>query len=207
MPLIRKLAILGAAIGAMALPGASAFAAVVSEVEPNNGFSTAQNLNDYFDVSPNSDVLFAQVFSHVTVNGTGDDTLDYYSFDVGASGQLVFGDIDHSVNLDSHLRLFDSNHTLIQFNDDIPFVDAGSASFFDSLLFAVVEAGTYYLEVDRYLGGGVGVGASYTLHISNTSPVPIPAAAWLFGSALIGMVAVARRRRERKTSGEGIVAA
>jgi hypothetical protein len=28
-----------------------------------------------------------------------------------------------------------------------------------------------------------------------TSPVPVPAAAWLFGSGLLGLVGIARRRK------------
>lgn len=33
-----------------------------------------------------------------------------------------------------------------------------------------------------------------TAGVSNTSPVPVPAAAWLFGSGLLGLIGVARRR-------------
>ena len=32
--------------------------------------------------------------------------------------------------------------------------------------------------------------------VSGTSPVPVPAAVWLFGSGLVGLVGVARRRRK-----------
>jgi hypothetical protein len=46
-------------------------------------------------------------------------------------------------------------------------------------------------------GGIENVGASYTLTLwgSNGGPaVPIPAAAWLFGSGVIGLAGLARRK-------------
>jgi hypothetical protein len=35
---------------------------------------------------------------------------------------------------------------------------------------------------------------SYSMTVSSVSPVPVPAAAWLFGSGLLGLVGVARRK-------------
>ncbi len=39
-----------------------------------------------------------------------------------------------------------------------------------------------------------------TYNGTNVAPVPIPAAAWLFGSGLIGLVGVSRRRRQNRQS-------
>jgi hypothetical protein len=39
-------------------------------------------------------------------------------------------------------------------------------------------------------GSGVGIGGLYTL-----SAVPVPAAAWLFGSGLLGLIGIARRKK------------
>jgi hypothetical protein len=35
--------------------------------------------------------------------------------------------------------------------------------------------------------------------MANTSIVPIPAAAWMFGAALLGLVSVARRRQKNES--------
>lgn len=48
-------------------------------------------------------------------------------------------------------------------------------------------------------GGPLGGAATLTIDVGavpvQTPPVPLPAAAWLFGSALLGLVGVARRKR------------
>lgn len=56
----------------------------------------------------------------------------------------------------------------------------------------VLGAGTYVLEIRGNITGAVGGSYSGTL---NVEPVPVPAAALLFGSALSGLVAARRRRR------------
>lgn len=38
-------------------------------------------------------------------------------------------------------------------------------------------------------------GTPYSFHISNPSHVPVPAAVWLFGSGLLGLVGIARRKK------------
>ena len=45
------------------------------------------------------------------------------------------------------------------------------------------------------LNGPTNASVGYTLSINTTSPVPVPAAAWLLGSGLVGLFGVARRRR------------
>lgn len=37
--------------------------------------------------------------------------------------------------------------------------------------------------------------AAFTMNFSSASPVPVPAAAWLFGSGMLGLVGVARRKK------------
>ena len=50
-------------------------------------------------------------------------------------------------------------------------------------------------------GPFVGYMANFNVYNgANVAPVPIPAAAWLFGSGLIGLVGVSRRRRQNRQS-------
>jgi hypothetical protein len=41
----------------------------------------------------------------------------------------------------------------------------------------------------------ISFGTTSTTYVANTSAVPVPAAAWLFGSALIGLAGIGRKRR------------
>ena len=49
-------------------------------------------------------------------------------------------------------------------------------------------------------GPFAGFHANFNLNGITPAPVPIPAAAWLFGSGLIGLVGVSRRRRQNRQS-------
>lgn len=54
-----------------------------------------------------------------------------------------------------------------------------------------LSAGTYVLEVRGNVVGAAG--GSYS-GVLNLAPVPVPAAAWLFGSGVLGLAAARRRR-------------
>jgi len=60
----------------------------------------------------------------------------------------------------------------------------GGEADFDSR-FTVPEVNTYVVRFDGI--GGIEL-------VSDLAPVPVPAAVWLFGTGLIGMIAVARRK-------------
>jgi hypothetical protein len=45
-----------------------------------------------------------------------------------------------------------------------------------------------------YVGGTVDVSSAGVITVTNASPVPLPAAVWLLGSGLLGLVGVGRRR-------------
>jgi hypothetical protein len=52
-------------------------------------------------------------------------------------------------------------------------------------------------QVQSYILGSASLGTNGTLTFTgnSTSPVPLPAAVWLFGSGLMGLVGVSRRRK------------
>ena len=118
---------------------------------------------------------------------------------------------------DSYMGLFKDNGspfealtgTLLNYNDDggsAGFGD-GSTSPYDSFLsFINLAEGDYILAVDHYganeatLRGTAsyisGNNLDYQLTFSSdVSPVPVPAAVWLFGSGLMGLLGFGRFRK------------
>ena len=76
---------------------------------------------------------------------------------------------------------------------------------FPSLQSSSYWSGTEYIDSDSAWGfffgfGGQGIGSqgsslySWAVHAGNVGAVPIPAAVWLFGSGLIGLLGLARRK-------------
>jgi hypothetical protein len=146
-------------------------------------------------------------------NGVG-DSFDFFTFGVLAGQQFIF-DIDSvfiNPDIDSFLRLYDganTDGTQISFNDDMDgtptfegVLDSGSGNLLDSLLyhtfasdgFATLKVAQCNFVSNACIDGEISNTASYDLQISRSlSPVPVPAAVWLFGSALIGFVGMSRR--------------
>jgi len=62
-----------------------------------------------------------------------------------------------------------------------------------SLVFADLQPGWYTI----YIGGtdSSSAGGAYDLSISGVSAVPVPAAVWLFGSGLLALAGIARKKR------------
>jgi Ca2+-binding RTX toxin-like protein len=206
------------------LPKASSGLAslVVPEIEPNNGFTSAINIDNLgfsLDFDPNiTDTLginTSTVLPHISIQGTGDGTFDFYSFTVANAGDSAIFDIDFGFGVsntgllsadgfDSQLFLFDSFGnpltTQVQGNDSA--FDAGSSSMLDSFLeFTFSTPGTYVVGVARssasavvggISGAGVPIGSDYTLHVSVQNHLTSGAAAptvlptRAFGDTLVG---------------------
>ncbi len=150
----------------------------INEIEPNqtnNSILTAQNVdNAPFGMGNNPNITNATTVPHLSINGTGDGTFDYYSFTVGAGDTATF-DID-AANFNSELFLYDLSGNPLDSNDDEATVDSGSTSTDDAFLqHTFATAGTYVIGVgksDSSLtpGGITGkapeVGDSYRLQLS-----------------------------------------
>ncbi len=203
---------------------ANANAAYITEtLLPNDSFSTAQFIpgstftlkydsNIDVNLSGNYYTNRSTSIPHASILGTGDTTVDYFSFQ--ASQGSLYLDIDNGIDsggsFDSWLELYDSSFNLISSNDDAR-RDSGSAySYYDNnygyfsydsfIKYQVTTDDLYYVLVGGNANpAGIPFGSNYTLNISNdtgavTPPVPLPASIWLFMSGILGLFGISRRR-------------
>ncbi|MGV6825946.1 MAG: VPLPA-CTERM sorting domain-containing protein [bacterium] len=78
---------------------------------------------------------------------------------------------------------------------DVPFVDLGTTITCDTA--SCSDSSNYTIDGAFHFDGAGFTTASYALHLEGTiSSVPVPAAAWLFGSGLACLAGVARRRKK-----------
>lgn len=193
---------------------------VVPEAEPNNTVLTALPIDDLgfsldFDsnIGDSSGVNTSTTIPHLSIQGTGDGTFDFYSFTVTNAGDRGIFDIDFGSdldnlgnfatdNFDSQIFLFDSLGNPIAENDDFFPADPGTTSTLDSFLeFTFPAAGTYTIGVARFsssaIPGGitgttVPLGSDYTLqvsienHVTGTGAPPTATPTAVFGDVLIG---------------------
>lgn len=196
--------------------GGNGTAATAQDVESN--FTTGGG-NANITNSNNSNWEWVSITTNdqgYTDSNLDGSSFDFFTFEVFAGQQFIF-DIDTdavSPDPDSILRLYDGarlDDTQISFNDDMSgtptfefTLDDGSQDVVDSLLYHTFASdGSATLRVSecnfsfstRECDEGVlSKNATYALQISRSlSPVPVPAAVWLFGTALIGFVGMSRR--------------
>jgi len=146
---------------------------------PNDTLVTAQDLDaEIWTKTSNPIIGDSTIASHVTVLGTGDGTVDLYSFTARAGETITF-DID-GATFDSEVFLLDSGGFIVGSNDDNA-GDPGSTGSTDSRASFVAPAdGIYYVGVTDFFGtfGAISPGESYTLHVSvDNHGVMIPAGA------------------------------
>ncbi len=138
----------------------------VQELETNDTLGAAQNFGTFSGV--------------VDIQGTGDDTYDYFSFDVEAGQSLIFEitygfDATLTFDIDTELFLFDSTGALLASDDD------SGVGFYSLINHTFAAAGTYVIGVAEFnsFGGSGGItgqpifaGDVYTLTI--TAPITPP---------------------------------
>jgi Bacterial pre-peptidase C-terminal domain len=168
-PLLTLLAAMVAGV----LYAGVALAAPVNEGEPNNSRAQAQSIDGAFTLDQDPDIgdvttNTSTTIPHTTVEGTGDDSVDYYSFTVTQAGARGIFDIDYALvcnlqscadfaGFDAFIVLYDSNGTLpedslLDWNDDVSHDqevgEGGSITGFDSYLeYTFATPGTYYIAV------------------------------------------------------------
>ncbi|MGZ8244627.1 DVUA0089 family protein [Methylomagnum sp.] len=150
-----------AAMAALAFGGTPpAMAGYLAEIEANDAFATAQDLDGEFnlDGAPDVNIFNSEANPWVSIDAqnNGVTDVDYYKFSVTA-GMKGYFDIDGAegagdAGLDTVLALFDENHTLLAFSFDTV-ADPGSLQGIggngDSFIgtYTFLSAGTYYLGV------------------------------------------------------------
>lgn len=171
-------------------------AAVVDITEGNRAqVAGTTAIGDAAGSSPGYDLGDLSLGDSVAVHGRLVNGVDYFNFSSDSAVEIewIFGGYDleggGSVSESGFIRegSAGSNTALITLGGDA----SGSMSFTtpvtsgDPGIFTV-GAGNFTLSLDG--GGGA---ALYDFRIT---AVPLPAAAWLFGSALLGFASIARRR-------------
>jgi hypothetical protein len=165
-------------VGSLLVCGA--LCATVVDVEPNDNRAQAQVLNfEDFDLTANPKIFASTTVPHVTIQGTGDDTLDFFVFETTGTPLATF-DVDDPTSFDTEIFLWDAAGTLLASNDDN---EDGQQAELDvnSLIRRTLPAGTYVLAVGRFNSAGANnfvvtgntpqAGNSYTLHVS-INPIP-----------------------------------
>ena len=207
---------------------ASAKSSQITEIEANNTLSTAQNIDNYFSLSSNDDILNSTTVPHVSILGFGPQgseapSFDFYSFTVTTAGLGIF-DIDYGRRgdasngtetlgcpgagpgcIDPFLKLVDAAGNLIVANDNSPVANGAGGSFstgdsFISYFFTLVPD-TYFIRVSEK--GPVplnSIDSNYLLQVSiENHAVVVPEPATL---ALfgIGLLGLGAARRQRQST-------
>lgn len=137
----------------------------------NSGGSLLVNPGEYFVLAGNADSDF---------NGGFFANYEYSGFSLGnAEDEIVFSD--------------DSGE-LLRFNYTGGFGVAGRSM--ELLGMDMIETNYGLTDPDWTYGLG-DIGTPGAMGSYSPSPVPLPAAAWLFSSGLVGLIGIARRRKNR----------
>lgn len=125
----------------------------------------------------------------ITMNRTGGFFQDTINFDLGSFTHFNMTSVPTGLSLWFGASIFEN------VNDaEVP----GGAAATSFTSFALADLGIAMPTGDYHLhpAGVGGPGGSYTLTLwgSTAAPVPVPAAVYLFGSGMIGLVGLARRK-------------
>lgn len=126
--------------------------------------------------------------------------VDFFTFNNLTSGSLFTADIfsgntDNTGNMDTILGLFDETGTLIDWNDDNADL---CCSVLSKLTGIVPDSGLLTLAISGFgdeinMSGLHSQYGDYSMSVT-TSVVPVPSAIWLFGSGMLGLIGLARRK-------------
>ncbi|TGD72591.1 hypothetical protein E4634_13780 [Mangrovimicrobium sediminis] len=137
-------------------------------------------------------------FAHAAydIAGTTADGPDSFTFEVldTGGGTGMVGLVKLGGPGGEKIRTVDSSLTLVAaFSGNV------GAAEDPTLVVPMMElaAGIYTMYIDKLNPAGSGAGYAYRFTGDVIAAVPLPAAAWLFGSAVLGLGAASRRRAEQ----------
>lgn len=134
------------------------------------GLGVCQNITDADQCTPSSDD-----------NVTFEETLKLVFNQKVTIASTTFVNGNHDINFDGDFKLT---------------IDGATETYNLINIFEMDLTGTTFEFHNPNSGGDSDVSNTKQFYINtlDVSPVPVPAAAWLFGSGLIGLVGIARRR-------------
>jgi len=152
------------------------FSAYVMEWEDGIGLQPSHAVGD----------ILYQSGEQVTTNNGGIDGMEMFTFDTGGL-QLETG--KKYVAFMSSVEYIDGVHG----SGSVGSVGRGSGDVYGAGDFVFQNSA----DTSQFTSGGWNVASASTVDLAFTatfSPVPIPAAVWLFSSGLIGLIGMARRK-------------
>jgi len=214
---IKKCSLLGVSLAAV-LATSGAYA--MSETEVNNGATLADVAGMFSNadaVATGGDVITGDLTGYTDPVGGGSNDVDMFVIgaNVGAISITLTSPDPIGITFIPTLWLFDGSHNLIASDND----ESDGIAINTTLS----SFGTYYFSIqaknnlpmldalnpltdDNWIGfaptlwnGGSFGSGSYVLNVS-AQAVPVPAAAWLFGTGVLGLAGLARRLPSTRTT-------
>lgn len=117
---------------------------------------------------------------------------DTYNFTIGALSDAAASATNHQLTWGPFQILDITNFNMSIYNSANTLLSSSGSGV---SVFSVVAADSYHAVVSG-TSTGVSGGAYVVSMMATPQPVPVPAAVWLLGSGLIGLVGVARRKEQ-----------
>jgi hypothetical protein len=166
-----------------------------TNVELNNSVSSA---NTYFGFISGSGVEYNTASGGTVANGTAHALSDYWGANFGGSWSAMV----NYATIDTGVAVADVSTVTPQYTYDF----SGASQSLNMALYSTGGNGgngeavtNYYSDLGLSLGQATLDFAAGTLTITPTQ-VPVPAAVWLFGSAILGLVGFSRRSAQQASA-------
>lgn len=173
-------------------------AATIHDESINGDLSGLLNTPTPLTVSAGTNTIIGQVGNNGNTGATDGTDADYFTFNIAPGSDLV------SITIDSYTSSSGSGQSFFGYTEGTSFTGQG---FGDIDGFVIFNASSG--EVLDDLSGGASLAAGdYAFWLQETADVtvdyeisfevatvPVPAAAWLFGSGLLGLMGIARRKK------------